>query len=109
MRKAYAGGSAGGDHVAGLQRDHLRDVLDQLRNLENELAGVGFLQNLAADFERDIQRVRIGDLILGDDARPHGREGVEGLAHQPLRGGVLVIARADVVDDGVAEDVLHAR
>ena len=39
-----------------------------------------------------------------------GAERVERLAHQPLRGRALVIARADVVDDRVPEDMLlHSR
>ncbi len=57
-------------------------------------------------FDLNVELVRIGDFVGGDDPGTHGRERVERLAHQPLRSGALVIAGRDVVDDGVAEDVI---
>src|ERR1043166_1710664 len=50
---SHAQRSPGRDHVAGLERYHRRDELDQLRNAENQLARVRMLQRLAADLERN--------------------------------------------------------
>ena len=49
--------------------------------------------------------VRVGDFVGGDDGGTERAEGGKALAHRPLRGGELHVARADVVDDGVAVDV----
>ena len=70
------------------------------------MARVGILQHLAVDFTLNVQLVRIFDLVRRRDPRSHRAERVEGLAHQPLRRHELEIARTDVVDTGVAEDVL---
>lgn len=105
--KADARGRAGGNDVAGFESEDAGQELDEFGNLEDEFAGVGILQRFAADFELNIEVVGIGDLIGGNDPWAHRGECIEGLAHQPLRGSALVIAGADVVDDGVAEDVLR--
>ena len=105
-READAAGGSGRDHVAGLEREDAGEVSDQVRNGEDEVARVGVLQLFAVDGQPDVQVVRVGDFIQGDDARAHGREGVEALADGPLGGGHLIIARADVVQDGVAEHVV---
>ena len=56
--------------------------------------------------EADGEDVRIGDLVGGDDGRTEWAEGGEALGHGPLRGGELHVAGADVVDDGVAVDMV---
>ena len=47
-----------------------------------------------------------GTLVGGGDGGAEGGEGGEGFSERPLRGGELDVAGADVVDDGVAEDIL---
>ena len=75
-------------------------------NLEDQFAGVGVLQDFAVDGEADGELMRVGDFVGGDDGGADGAEGGEALAHGPLRGGELHVAGADVVDDGVAVDVV---
>ena len=78
--EAHAGGGAGGDDVAGEQRRDGGDVFDEVRDLEDELAGVGVLQDFAVDGEADVERVRVGDFVGGDDGGAHGAEGGKLLA-----------------------------
>ena len=52
-------------------------------------------------------RVAAVELVGGDDPRAHRAEGVEALAQVPLLVAHLHVARADVVDDRVAEHVVH--
>ena len=53
----------------------------------------------------DGEPLRIGDLVGGDDDRTHRAEGVERLGTHELLVRLLEVARAHVVDAGVAEDV----
>src|SRR3546814_16638731 len=50
----------------------------------------------------DAERVGIRDLRLVGDEGAHGGERVADLAGSPLRGAELEIARAHVVEDGIA-------
>src|SRR5438270_911808 len=50
---------------------------------------------------------RISDLLAISEVRPHGRRGLEDLARHPLARDELKIARARVVDDRVAPDVVE--
>ena len=89
-----AGGSAGRDDVARLQCKDARQKCDQLRHLEDQLAGVRILEDLAVDRHANGERMRVRDLVFGSDRGAHGAERVEGLAHDPLRRRHLEIARA---------------
>src|SRR5437868_5472897 len=42
------------DDVAGFKRNHAREILDQLRDVKDELAGVGMLQRFATNTETNI-------------------------------------------------------
>ena len=53
------------------------------------------------------ERLRIGDLVGGDDPRPHRRERVERLAAGPLRVAELQVAGGDVVAARVPEHVVE--
>ena len=97
---------AGADDVAWLERSDGRDVRNQLGRFEDELTRVGVLQDFAADGELDVEAVRVGNFVCGDNGRSDGAKGVEALAQRPLRCGQLDVSRTDVVEDGVAEDVL---
>ncbi len=106
-RETYAGGRAGGDHVAGLQREHARKICDDLRDVEDQIAGVRILQGLAADRKRNRQSL-CGSAISSavTIAGPMGQKVSKVLPIIHCAGRHLEIARADVVDDGVAEDVI---
>src|ERR1039458_10899748 len=64
------------------------------------------LQQFAVDGGADVEGVRVGDFVGGHDGGSHGGERIEGLADHPLRGAHLEIARADVVEVGIAADVV---
>ena len=64
------------------------------------------LQHFAVDGEADGELVGVGDFVGGDDGGAERAEGGEAFAHGPLRGSELHVARADIVDDGVAVDVI---
>ena len=54
-----------------------------------------------------VEVLRIGDLVGGDEHRAHRAERVERLAARPLTVAELEVARRDVVEAGVAEDVIE--
>src|SRR5580704_1356679 len=104
--EADAGRRAGGYDVAGQERGDGGEIFDERGDFENELTGVGVLEDFAVDGEADIEDVGIGDFVGGDDGGAEGAEGGEALAHGPLGAGELHVAGADIVDDGVAVDVI---
>ena len=57
--------------------------------------------------EPSTQRLRIAQLVGGDDRRAHGREAVGPLGPQPLAVLALKVAHRDVVEDRVSEDGVH--
>ena len=52
-------------------------------------------------------RVGAVKFVRSDHPRTHGAEGIEGFAHIPLLVAHLHIACSHIVDDGVAENMLH--
>jgi hypothetical protein len=96
---------AGEDHVPGQQRHVGGDEADQVKAVEDQLAGVGVLPELAVLEQLDGQIMRV-DLRL--HVRPERRKGVERLRPRPLALGVLNRAVADVLRRGVPEDVAGA-
>ena len=59
------------------------------------------------DPARDRERLRVGDLVGGDEPRAHRAERVERLAADPLAVAELDVPRGHVVEAGVAEDVVE--
>ena len=104
---ADAARRAGRDDVAGLQRERHRAVADDLGDAEVHLRGARVLEDLVVDPALDLERLRIGDLVGRHEGRAHRAEGVERLATRPLAVAELEVARRDVVEGGVAEDVLE--
>src|SRR5690606_16396053 len=100
------GRRAGGDDVAGSQRDAGGQRLDQRRYVEDERARVGVLAQFPIDPAAH-RRVGEIDFFAADRERPHGAEAVLRLADQPLLVPTLQVTGGDVVDDGVAPDVLQ--
>ena len=63
-------------------------------------------RSLAVDGGGDVQRRGIGDLVGRDDAGAHGSEAVQALAEVPLFVAGLHVPGGDIVENGVAEDVV---
>ena len=76
-----------------------------MRDREDHVGRRGVLLGDAVDAAHQPFGLRIAELVGGDDVRAHGARAVEALALEPLAVRDLQIARADVVDHGVAEDV----
>ena len=94
----------GQHHVAGRQRRELGDRRDDRRDVEDEQPRVRVLHPLPVELERDVERVRVADLVGGDEERAERRRARPRLARQPLVRLVLVVAHRDVVGDRVAGD-----
>ena len=86
MERPYAARRAGEDHVAGQQRHVRRDEADNVVTVEDELARVRVLPELAVLKKLDGQIMRVD---LRFHIRPERREGVKGLAARPLALGIL--------------------
>src|SRR2546425_7481807 len=99
-----AGRRAGGDEIAGPQGEARRDRSDQRGDIEDEIAGIGVLPELAVYPAFHLEIVWI-ELVGRRDPGTHRAEGVERLPHEPLLVIALPIARGHIVDDGVAPDV----
>src|SRR5262245_3934396 len=105
--RAYSVRRAGGDDVAGEQGHGEGEDLDALVDGEDHLACVARLPHLPVHAHHDVEALRVGQFVGRHQHGAHGAEGVEGFALEPLGVPLLQVARGDVVDDGVAEDVLE--
>ena len=92
---------ARGDHVPGLQRAGLGQDLDLAEAVEDQLVGVGLLAQLSVDVGPDAERVRVAELVGGDDPGTKRAMRVPGLT-QVVVDMALVIAHRAVIEDGVA-------
>src|SRR3569833_2774498 len=81
-------------------------MFDECGDVEDEFAGIGVLKLFAIDGEADVETVRVGDFIGGNNRGAKRTKCREALGHGPLGGGELDVPSADVVDDGVAIDVI---
>src|SRR5262249_15586895 len=93
--------------VARLDRDDRREPLDPDRGRSDLLADERRLTPLAVDVRLDADLLPVGKLVLRDDTRAHRAERVEVLTEIGLTVVELDGTGADVVEDGVAEDVLE--
>src|SRR5262245_37389671 len=91
-RRGDARGRAGHDDVAGLERDHLRELRDDLRHVPDHLRQVAVLANLAVALEADVALARMSGLQHGPE-RAARRGCVERLADLPR---ALDVARGDL-------------
>ena len=99
---ADAAGGAGENHIARQQRHVRGDEADQFVRLENELARVRVLAELAVLELLDVQMVCVN---LRLHQRTERREGVERFAARPLAVGFLDDAVADVLRRRVTKNV----
>ena len=105
---ADAGGGAGGDDVAGVEREELAEVADEFLDAEDHRGGRAVLAALAVDFEPELQVLRVGDFVFGDEPGAERAEGVAAFAFGPLAAAVFLEgAFGDVVEDAVAGDIVE--
>src|SRR5690606_22778959 len=77
---ADPGGRAGGDHVTGLEGDHLGQGGDQGGDVEDQVGDAPALAELPIDLGPQLEPGDVVDLVGGDDPGAHGTERVDGLA-----------------------------
>src|SRR5512142_1699330 len=94
---------AGEDHVAGHERHHGRDELDEHVAREDHVARIAVLPDLAVHARNEAQGC---DVEIGLDHRTDRTERVEALPPRVLHVFLLQVARGDVVAAGESENVL---
>src|SRR5580698_7039218 len=101
-QRTDARGRAGGDHIPGFQRHHLRDEADYNINGKDHFRRVSrlFPDSIHVGFDGDA-----GGIELRFDDRAEGAERVEAFAARELHVEFLQVAGGYVVEAGVAEDV----
>ncbi len=105
LHGADAGWGSGRDEVAGLEGHEGRDVAEEFRNGKDEVGGRAGLAQLAVEVRGEGDGGGDGVELVGNDGAG-GAEGVPALASGPLAVGFLDVAGGDVVDEGVAADVI---
>lgn len=70
------------EQITFLQRHDTRNMLNELRNLENHILGVSILPHCVVCLEPQVDIVWVGDLRSWNESRD-GREGVESLGGGP--------------------------
>ena len=100
---AHTAGGTGGDDVPGPQRHGVGDVRNDGRHAKNQVVSIAVLDHFPVDLAVQVHALLIyGRVVPGDQPRPERRGPVEGLALQELRGAVLPVPHAHVVEHGVA-------
>src|SRR5579863_456376 len=97
---------AGRNQCPGFQRKDRRKHLDQLETIEDQIARVRMLAQLAVDEGLEFERMRVAQLVGGDDPRSDRPVGIERLAERHGRRTPLPITHADIVDDEIPRDHL---
>src|SRR6056297_2945824 len=106
LSHADAGGRAGRDHVAGVQGHESAEVADEMGHTVDHRFRRTLLHGLAVDLQPHGQRLRVGDLVTGDEPGPDLAEIVAALALRPLAGMLdLEGAFGNIVRDRVAGDM----
>src|SRR5438105_1455727 len=85
-----------------------RQPYDQLRDRVDHVPRVAILLDLAVDAQRYAQRLWVGDLVGSHHPGTDRRRCVQALALEELAALVVLdVSRRDIVDDRVAENVVH--
>src|SRR5258708_9704006 len=99
LDRPHARGRAGGDQIARLERDALRDEREQPRHREDLVLRAPVLAELAVDPAADGQ---VRPVEPRRDPGPHRTKSIEALGARPLAVGLLHVAHGDVVEAGDA-------
>ncbi len=92
----------------GSKRHEFADIGDQCGDPENHPRGRAGLHPRAVQIERQIETLRVGDLIGGDQPGPQRSERIVALGLDPFaRTAFLQTPLGDVVADRVARDIVQ--
>ena len=103
----HAHGSSRSNQVAWLQRHSRTDVGNECSDIKDHLAGIDVLPHLAVHRGAQVELLRVGDFVARNHPGTARCIGVGGLAGKPLLAAMLHVPGGDVVQDGVAEDVIE--
>src|SRR5690554_112153 len=106
LRGTDARRRASGDDVPRLEGHSGGDVCDQIGDREQHVLRVRVLLLHAVHGQRDVEVLGVAEFVSGNDPRTEWGVRVLALREEPLTRPPLV-ARADVVGDGVAEDIVE--
>ena len=95
--------------LAWLERERVRDVGDEERHREEQVARVAVLQHLAVQPLHDTQAAAVAELRDRDELCAQRAKRVEALGARPLILAVLDVSRRHVVRAAVAADVVERR
>src|SRR6266508_1239826 len=104
---AHAAGRAGRDHRARLERLAERQHLDRRRNVEDQVADGRVLAGFAVQSQPQSQSRRVGYFVGSDDPWADRAAAIEALAFVELLMAILQVARRNIVENCIAEDILH--
>src|SRR6201987_4884175 len=99
----------GQNHRTRVKRSTPAEKLDQSRNIKEHVRCIRTLTSLAIDSGFDAKRVRIHNLISGDDRGSKGRKRIKALSTTKLAAApaLLPVSGAYVVSSGVAKNVIE--
>src|SRR5687768_12042451 len=81
------------DDITDFQRHHLRNIGDEIRNLEDEIPRVRLLHRFPIQPQLNVESVTVAQTVPADEERSNRSECVERLGAEPLAVGKLEIAR----------------
>src|SRR3569623_979982 len=105
--EAHARRRAGGDYVAGFRGHAARQRRDGLGDGKDLVARVRGMLYHAVNPAAQVELLRIGAVVGGDDPRTHRAGAVQTLAEKVLLVAELEIARGQIVEHGVTEHVFE--
>src|SRR6218665_2601705 len=95
------------DDVARFELNKLRDVLNDRRDVENELARRCILLHNTVDGGNDSNIVRVESLVEEGDARSDRTRRGEVFSFRVLRDAELIVADGHIVEDRVTRDMIE--
>src|SRR5690349_173355 len=105
----HAGGRAGGEQRAGLERRHARKEADKVAQAVDHVRCVRLHHDLAVLLDVDAQVLRLANLVAGDDPGTEPAERVEAFADvaRIVPAFSPGVADADVPAQGIAVDMVE--
>src|SRR5262249_37282268 len=83
------------------------NIRNEVWHFENEIPCIRFLHGAAVQSQFNVEPICITQCVACHQVRAHRYEGVERLRPQPLTIGELQVARGDIIDDGVAGNIIE--
>lgn len=95
-----------GDHITRQKRHARGELFNDRGHVEDHGVGVVALALLTVDIQFQRQVVRVVDGACVDDHRPERATGIQAFALEPLAMQSLEVTGRDIVEDGVAKNML---